>query len=56
MDIDTLRSVITVLSFSAFVGIVLWAYSGGARRRFEEAALLPFAEDERAQGSEETRP
>ena len=46
MDINTLRSIVTVLSFSAFVGIVLWAYSGGARRKFEEAARLPFAEDE----------
>jgi cytochrome c oxidase cbb3-type subunit 4 len=46
VDINTLRSIVTVLSFSAFVGIVLWAYSGGARRKFEEAARLPFAEDE----------
>jgi cytochrome c oxidase cbb3-type subunit IV len=48
MDIDTLRTVITVVSFVTFVGIVLWAYSGGARRRFEEAARLPFTEDEGA--------
>ena len=56
MDIDTLRSAITVLSFFTFVGIVLWAYSGGARSRFEEAALLPFAEDQAAPDGEETRP
>ena len=48
MDIETLRSVVTVLSFCSFVGIVLWAYSGRTRRRFEEAAQLPFAEDEGA--------
>ena len=48
MDIDTRRSLVTVLSFSAFVGIVLWAYSGASRRRFDEAAQLPFAEDEEA--------
>jgi cbb3-type cytochrome oxidase subunit 3 len=35
-----------VASFAAFVGIVLWAYSGGRRRAFEEAAALPFVEDE----------
>jgi len=46
VDINTLRTVITVVSFVTFVGIVLWAYSGGARRRFEEAARLPFTEDE----------
>ncbi len=45
MDINTLRSVVTVLAFVSFVGIVIWAYSGRARRGFEEAAQLPFAED-----------
>jgi cytochrome c oxidase cbb3-type subunit IV len=46
VDIDTLRSLMTVLAFVTFLGIVLWAYSGKTRRRFEEAARLPFAEDE----------
>jgi cytochrome c oxidase cbb3-type subunit IV len=51
VDIDTLRSLVTVLSFSAFVGIVLWAYSGRTRRAFDEAARLPFIEDEAAPGA-----
>jgi len=46
MDIAALRSIMTVLAFAAFVGIVLWAYSGRAKRGFDEAAALPFAEDE----------
>jgi cytochrome c oxidase cbb3-type subunit IV len=46
MDINTLRSIVTVLAFATFVGIVLWAYSGSARRGFDEAAALPFDEDE----------
>ena len=50
MDINTLRSLVTVLAFVSFVGIVLWAYSGRARRGFEEAAQLPFDEDEAAPG------
>ena len=50
VDINTLRSVMTVVSFAAFVGIVLWAWSGAARRRFEEAARLPFAEEEDGRG------
>jgi cytochrome c oxidase cbb3-type subunit 4 len=45
VDINTLRSLVTVLAFVSFVGIVLWAYSGRARRGFEEAARLPFEED-----------
>ena len=51
MDINTLRSLVTVLAFASFVGIVLWAYSGRARRGFEEAAQLPFTEDEGAPGA-----
>jgi cytochrome c oxidase cbb3-type subunit 4 len=46
MDINTLRSVITVLAFAAFIGIVIWAYSGKNKAAFDEAARLPFDEDE----------
>ena len=57
MDINTLRSLVTVLAFASFVGIVLWAYSGRTRRKFEEAAQLPFTEDEGASGARgENRP
>jgi len=28
------------------LGIAIWAYSGRARKGFDEAALLPFSEDE----------
>jgi cytochrome c oxidase cbb3-type subunit 4 len=57
VDINTIRSLVTVLAFVSFVGIVLWAYSGRARRGFDEAAQLPFAEDEGATGARgENRP
>lgn len=46
MDINDLRSIVTVLSFALFLGIVWWAYGKGNKQRFEEAANLPFAEDE----------
>ncbi|MEZ5727732.1 MAG: cbb3-type cytochrome c oxidase subunit 3 [Burkholderiaceae bacterium] len=45
MDVNMLRSVITVLLLIAFVGIVWWAYSGRTRQRFDEAANLPFADE-----------
>ncbi|MCK9517200.1 MAG: cbb3-type cytochrome c oxidase subunit 3 [Ottowia sp.] len=45
MDIHLLRSLFTVLLFAIFVGIVLWAWSGRNRPRFDEAALLPFADE-----------
>jgi len=46
MDINDLRSIATVLAFATFVGIVWWAYGKGARKGFEEAANLPFADDD----------
>src|SRR5690606_811529 len=46
MDIGTLRGLGTVLVFVAFVGVVLWAYSNKRKKSFDEAANLPFADDE----------
>jgi cytochrome c oxidase cbb3-type subunit IV len=46
MDINTMREAVTLTSFVVFVGIVLWAWSGANRQRFEEAAHLPFDEIE----------
>ncbi len=40
MDINDLRSIITVLSFVLFVGIVAWTYSGRRRQAFDEAANI----------------
>jgi len=45
MDLNIVRSIVTVLCFISFLGIVFWAYSPARARRFEEAALLPFHED-----------
>jgi len=52
MDINDLRTVITGLAFVAFVGIVLWAYSRKRKREFEEAASLPFRENDIDQSSD----
>ena len=46
MDINDLRSIMTVVAFATFAGIVAWAYSGRRRAAFDEAANLPFTEDE----------
>jgi len=45
MDINDLRSVMTVLAFLAFIGIVAWAYSGRRKQAYEEAARLPLDDD-----------
>jgi cytochrome c oxidase cbb3-type subunit IV len=45
MDVNDLRSIVTVLSMLTFVGIVVWAYRRTNRANFDEAAMLPFADD-----------
>jgi cytochrome c oxidase cbb3-type subunit 4 len=44
MDINDLRSLVTLAAFAAFVGIVWWAYAPSQRARFERDARLPFEE------------
>jgi cytochrome c oxidase cbb3-type subunit 4 len=38
MDLNDLRSVITVASFATFLGVVWWAYSARRRSAFDRAA------------------
>jgi cytochrome c oxidase cbb3-type subunit 4 len=45
MDINDLRSAITVVSLLTFVGIVIWAWSRRNQADFEEAAQLPFQDE-----------
>ncbi len=42
MDINDLRSAVTVVSFLLFVGILAWTWSRQRKTGFEEAAALPF--------------
>lgn len=51
MDINILRGLGTVFCMIAFVGVVFWAYSSKRKRSFEEAANLPFADDDAAHRS-----
>ena len=46
MDITTLRIVATLVSFAAFIGIVVWAWSRRNQASFDEAAQLPFRQDD----------
>jgi cytochrome c oxidase cbb3-type subunit 4 len=45
MDINDLRIATTLVSFAVFIGIVRWALSRRNRPAFDEAAMLPFADD-----------
>ena len=46
MDINTLRALSTVLVALAFIGICWWAFSPRRKQKFNEAAQLPFADEE----------
>jgi cytochrome c oxidase cbb3-type subunit 4 len=49
MDINTLRSIVTVVTFLIFIGVVVWAWSSRNAKGFDEAAQLPFEQDEDVQ-------
>ena len=48
VDINTLRSIFTVIIFVAFIAIWIWAWSKKRKAEFDEAANLPFAEFDEA--------
>ena len=52
VDVNELRVAVTVMSFLAFIGIAVWAWSSRNLARFDEAAQLPFAAERMA---DETR-
>ena len=45
MDINLLRSIVTVVALLVFIGTVPWAWSSHNKQRFDEAARLPFEQD-----------
>ena len=46
MDINLLRSIVTVVAFVVFIGIVFWAGSRRNQADFDEAAQLPFKQQD----------
>ena len=44
MDVNNLRVVVMVMSFGAFIAIVVWVLARRNAARFEAAAQLPFAQ------------
>jgi len=53
MDTQTfLHSIMTVVTFVTFIGIVFWAYSRKRKNAFEAAANAPFALPDDAEGPE----
>jgi cytochrome c oxidase cbb3-type subunit 4 len=48
MDVNTLRIAVTVVSLLLFLGIAAWTWQRSLLAEFEEAAQLPFADEEDA--------
>jgi cytochrome c oxidase cbb3-type subunit 4 len=44
-DVNTLRSLSTLVSFLTFVGIIVWVFSRKNTQEFDKAANLPFEQD-----------
>lgn len=46
MDINDLRGLSTAFVMVTFIGLCIWAYSKKRKKAFDEAANLPFADEE----------
>ena len=46
MDINDLRGLSTLFLMVTFIGLCIWAYSSKRKTTFDEAANLPFADEE----------
>lgn len=53
MDINTWRGISTILVAIVFIGICWWAFSPKRKKKFEEAANLPFADEQPQKKSDE---
>ena len=46
IDSNTWSGITTALSLIAFLAVCIWAWSSKRKDRFDEAANLPFADDD----------
>jgi len=53
--ISDARSIVSVICMLTFIGIVVWAYSASRKSDFDEAAMLPFADEEPITSKEQER-
>ncbi len=56
MDINDFRVVATVLVTLAFLGVSWWAFSPGRKKQFDDAANLPFADEDQEPGNQASAP
>lgn len=54
MDINDFRVVATVLVTLAFLGVSWWAFSPRRKKQFDDAANLPFADEDQEPGHQKS--
>jgi cytochrome c oxidase cbb3-type subunit IV len=52
IDINDIRSAVTVTGLVLFLALVRWAWAARRRSAFEDAAMLPFAGERQESGHE----
>jgi cytochrome c oxidase cbb3-type subunit 4 len=45
-NMNLMREAVTLISFAAFLGIVIWAWSARRKSQFDAAARIPLEEDD----------
>lgn len=53
MDINDLRGLSTIFVFIAFVSVCWWAFSPSRKKSFNDAAKLPFADEDQHQKAQQ---
>jgi cytochrome c oxidase cbb3-type subunit IV len=48
IDINSVRSIVTVVSLLLFVALMVWTWQRKRKNGFEEAAMLPFLDSQSA--------
>ncbi|MBD3584450.1 MULTISPECIES: cbb3-type cytochrome oxidase subunit 3 [Salinimonas] len=47
MDQGLIGTIFTIVVFVCFAGVVWWAFSGRNKKKFDDAANLPFADEDK---------
>ena len=46
MDYNLLQAVWTIIVMVVFIGIFIWAWGSGRKKKFDEASRIPLDDDE----------
>jgi len=55
IDINVLRSAITLVSLAMFIGLMVWTWNRRQKHGFDEAAQLPFLDDDQVESTTSPR-